>query len=241
MVEIIHRCNARVLGLGAVHRTRSPKDFENLFRDGLAPDRVSTSLVNIQETSPAQRQARVARLFEDACRLYEDTTDDVFCVLDVAALEGVSTDILDAGRGLEGVTVILFEALVDPMGDEPRWRDASDVVIRFSTSMAKQGIYPAIDAARTFTRQSCEQTELIDDIRGCLDNGDEQRRLRLMMYLSQPFEIAEYFNGFPGNRVTPEVVFRDARALLNGEFDQVPLEQLRFLGALDELQYTDLS
>lgn len=232
MVELLHRADARVVALGAQHRTRHSKDFELMFSDGLAPQHVRAQVVDAQLEQTALN-SQIERACLDAQQWQRQSNKPVFCVFDVALLEACTDEVVSSLKSFEGITIILFEALLNGQQASPRWHQLADVVIRFSNALIQAGVYPALDPERCHGAPSQEDA-VCTRVKQYWATSlpEDPRRQRLQMYLSQPFYTAEYFTGVPGEMVSRDQVFEDVQAILDGVVDDVPLEQLRFRGAL---------
>ena len=223
LLEVLHRTNARLVALGAQTRTRDPREFAAMFHEVLTPERRETSLLDASEPV-ATRLAHLDDRLEHARTLHARTGDLVFLIIDVAGLPGIAPRTLEAGPG---VLVVLFEALLTD--DEPdAWHGVADSTWRFSTEMAMAGTYPALDPARSHTVGAPERAEA----RARWAEGGEWAT-RLEMYLSQPFEVAEYYTGLPGTHVPASTAHADLTALLAGADDDIEPEAMRSEGALN--------
>ncbi len=225
LLEVIHRSRGRLVALGAASRTRDPREFDSMFNDSVDDDRRETSLLD-GDASAEARWAEVERALERAAEVHTQTGDQVFCVLDVEGLTGVPPRPLYAG---EGVLVVLFEALLTREEEDESWHALADTTWRFSSEMARAGSYPALDPARSHARGDHAQ----DAARARWSEGGAWARL-LEMYLTQPFEVAEYFTGLPGNHVPAETARSDLEALMRGDADHLEPEALRFKGPLSD-------
>jgi F-type H+/Na+-transporting ATPase subunit beta len=65
------------------------------------------------------------------------------------------------------------------------------------------------------------------------DRETATRAQRLHAFMTQPFFVAEPFTGMPGVSVPMEQTLRGVRRILEGELDEVPVDELFFQGALD--------
>ncbi len=218
LLETIHRAQGRLLAIGAASRARALGEFDAMFRDGLPPERVDTDLMDPE----GDIEARTTRVRDALAESLEDPP--AFVVLDVAALVGLDPEVVFAQRA-PGRTVILFEALESMATPTERWHTHADVTWRFSTELARDGVYPALDPARTHGPGALPQARTLAAERPAL----------LSMYLSQPYEIAEYYTGLPGSHVPAEVVRQDLDRLLTGDLDDLDPEALRFKGSLAQV------
>ena len=60
------------------------------------------------------------------------------------------------------------------------------------------------------------------------------RARRIQNFLSQSFAVAEQFTGQPGAYVPLEETVKDFKAILDGEYDDLPEEAFRLVGGIDE-------
>jgi F-type H+-transporting ATPase subunit beta len=62
------------------------------------------------------------------------------------------------------------------------------------------------------------------------------RARRVERFLSQPFFVAQQFTGVDGKYVKLEDTIRSFRAILAGEYDEVPERMFMFKGSIDEVR-----
>ena len=60
------------------------------------------------------------------------------------------------------------------------------------------------------------------------------RARRIRNFLSQPFHVAEVFNGFPGKFVEVKDTIRSFKAILNGEYDDLPEQAFLYVGTIED-------
>lgn len=152
----------------------------------------------------------------------------------------------------------------DPAITHAFWHMDSSLVL--SRDVAAEGLYPAVDplassskaldasivgqahydvaqaARRTLGRYE-ELKDLISML-GIDELSEEDRQLvgrarRVRNFLTQPFFVAELFTGMPGRNVPLAKTVQGVRAILDGQYDDVPEERLFMIGALDEIQLED--
>ena len=136
--------------------------------------------------------------------------------------------------------------------------DAKTVLDRGTAAL---GIYPAVDplnssstalepsivgeehynVARRVT-EILERYKELSDIIAILgmdelspeDKKIVERARRIRNFLSQPFHVAEHFNGFPGIYVKVEDTVRSFKAILDGEVDDLPESAFLYVGTIEE-------
>ena len=60
------------------------------------------------------------------------------------------------------------------------------------------------------------------------------RARRVRNFLSQPFHVAEVFNGFPGKFVEIKDTIRSFKEILEGKHDNLPEQAFLFVGTIEE-------
>ena len=105
------------------------------------------------------------------------------------------------------------DALIDVTGE-------LDAVIAFSTAMAQQHLYPAIDPLRS-TSQLLEDARVdighhavATQMREVLGDHGDKRSAALQTFLAQPFFVAEPYTGKAGTQVPLTEAIQEARELL---------------------------
>lgn len=136
--------------------------------------------------------------------------------------------------------------------------DATTVLAR---SIASKGIYPAVDplestsrilspeivgeehyrVAREVQRILQRYNELMDiiAIMGMDELSDDdkllvQRARKIQNFLSQPFHVAENFNGFKGIYVPVSETIRSFAEIIDGKHDDLPESAFLFVGSIDD-------
>ncbi|MBO44780.1 MAG: F0F1 ATP synthase subunit beta [Rhodospirillaceae bacterium] len=136
--------------------------------------------------------------------------------------------------------------------------DATTVLNR---SIAELGIYPAVDPLDSTSRildprivgeehyqtardvqevlQSYKSLQEIIAILG-MDELSEDDKLtvararKIQRFLSQPFHVAEIFTGSPGKLVDLEDTIKGFRAIVDGEYDDLPEQAFYMVGGMNE-------
>ncbi|MEX0932298.1 MAG: F0F1 ATP synthase subunit beta [Parcubacteria group bacterium] len=135
-----------------------------------------------------------------------------------------------------------------------------DSTVVLSRAISELGIYPAVDpldststildshivgrehyeTARGVQKilQRYKDLQDIIAILGMDELSDDDKRTvnrarRIQRFLSQPFFVAEQFTGTPGVYVSREDTVKSFRALLDGEYDDVPEQNFYMKGGID--------
>ncbi len=137
--------------------------------------------------------------------------------------------------------------------------DATTVLNR---SIAELGIYPAVDPLDSTSRmldprvigdehynvarrvqEVLQQYKSLQDIIAILgmDELSEEDRLtvararKIQRFLSQPFHVAEVFTGSPGKLVALEDTIKGFKAIVDGQYDDLPEAAFYMVGGIDEV------
>ncbi len=136
-----------------------------------------------------------------------------------------------------------------------------DATVVLSRNIAALGIYPAVDPLASTSRllnpavvgdehyqvarqvqqilQRYNELQDIIAILGMDELSDEDkltvsRARRIQRFLSQPFHVAEQFNGFPGQYVPVKETVRSFKEILEGKHDDLPEAAFLFVGTIEE-------
>lgn len=136
-----------------------------------------------------------------------------------------------------------------------------DATTNLERKISEMGIYPAVDPLASSSRilapdvvgeehynvaQGVKQilaryNELQDIIAilGMDELSEEDKMLvararKIQRFLSQPFHVAEAFNGFPGKYVPVKETVRSFKEILEGKYDHLPEAAFLFVGAIEE-------
>ncbi|RUT33308.1 F0F1 ATP synthase subunit beta [Paenibacillus zeisoli] len=136
-----------------------------------------------------------------------------------------------------------------------------DATTNLERKISEMGIYPAVDPLASSSRiltpevvgeehynvaqgvkQLLARYKELQDIIAILgmDELSEEDKLivgrarRIQRFLSQPFHVAEAFNGFPGKYVPIADTVRSFREILDGKHDELPEAAFLYVGAIEE-------
>ncbi len=136
-----------------------------------------------------------------------------------------------------------------------------DATTALSRAIASQGIYPAVDPLESTSRiltpevvgdehyrvarevqrilQRYKELQDIIAIMGIDELAEEDRALvsrarKIQRFLSQPFHVAETFNGMPGKYVPLKDTIRGFRELIEGRCDDLPESAFLYVGTIEE-------
>ena len=137
-----------------------------------------------------------------------------------------------------------------------------DATVVLSRQIAELGIYPAIDPLDSTSRQldplvvGQEHYDVARAVQGVLQRYKElkdiiaimgmdelseddkavvMRARKIQRFLSQPFFVAEGFTGAPGKYVSLKDTITGFKAILAGEYDDIPEQAFYMVGTIDEV------
>jgi F-type H+-transporting ATPase subunit beta len=136
-----------------------------------------------------------------------------------------------------------------------------DATLVLSRQVAELGIYPAVDPLDSSSRIldplviGTEHYEIARGVQGLLQrykelkdiiailgmdelsDDDKQavsRARKIQRFLSQPFFVAEIFTGSPGKYVSLKDTLAAFKAILNGDYDDLPEQAFYMVGGIEE-------
>ncbi len=136
-----------------------------------------------------------------------------------------------------------------------------DATVVLSRQIAELGIYPAVDPLDSTSRQldplviGEEHYNVARSVQGTLQRYKElkdiiailgmdelseedkltvSRARKIQRFLSQPFFVAEVFTGSPGKYVSLKDTIAGFKAIVNGEYDDLPEQAFYMVGSIDE-------
>jgi len=138
-----------------------------------------------------------------------------------------------------------------------------DATTVLSRGIAELGIYPAVDPLDSTSRmldpvvvgeehynvarsvqKVLQDYKSLQDIIAILgmdelseeDKATVMRARKIQRFLSQPFEVAEVFTGYPGKFVDLPTIISDFKRVVAGEFDHLPEQAFYMVGGLADVQ-----
>lgn len=136
-----------------------------------------------------------------------------------------------------------------------------DATTVLSRQISELGIYPAVDPLDSTSRilepgtvgeehygvakrvkeilQSYKDLQDIINILGMEELSEDdkitvRRARRIQRFFSQPFHVAEQFTGYKGKYVKLEDTIRSFKAIINGEYDDLPEAAFMYVGTIEE-------
>lgn len=136
-----------------------------------------------------------------------------------------------------------------------------DATTELSRKISELGIYPAVDPLTSTSRildplvvgdehynvaqgvkkilQTYKDLQDIINILGIDELSDEDkitvaRARKIQKFLSQPFFVAEQFTNLPGKYVKLEETIKGFKAIINGEYDDLPENAFYLVGTIEE-------
>ena len=138
-----------------------------------------------------------------------------------------------------------------------------NILYVLSRAITELGIYPAVDpldstsrildpkvlgeehyAVARHVQMTLQRYKELQDIIAILgmeelsedDKVTVSRARKLQRFLSQPFHVAEVFTGSPGKYVKLEDTIRGFKAIVEGEYDDMPEQAFYMVGGIEEAE-----
>ncbi len=151
-----------------------------------------------------------------------------------------------------GITTILLRKDDERASqDELEARQALDGQIVTSADLAKQKIWPAIDRQltssrflqsplvipdhRQITSEARQLLQLLASDPKNVDPHQLQWAQQLQFFLTQPFFVAELFNGVPGEQVSLSRMLAACQEIIVGRYEDLSIEAFKFGGDIDQV------
>jgi len=136
-----------------------------------------------------------------------------------------------------------------------------DSTVVLSRDIASLGIYPAVDPLDSTSRQLDPQVvgeehyQVARAVQSTLQRYKELRDIiailgmdelspedklvvgrarKIQRFLSQPFHVAEVFTGSPGKYVSLKETIKGFKAIVDGEYDDLPEQAFYMVGGIEE-------
>lgn len=260
LIEATARRGGHALCLGLEQRTHTTNGLMLEMR-GMGVNRKLTMVFAKRGDEQAEYERVLATGFTIA-EYFRDQGEDVLLLVD-RQLVLHQLDLLRPGVGTTAtgaITAVLFDLVHD---DDvlTSASGAADSRLVFSTVLAKQTLYPAVDPPRSGSRlldaqyvgaqhvaiaqQARDLLERYNNLHeavaaGGIDTLAHEDRViavrarRIQRFLTQPFVVAEPWTGKPGEQVALTDTIAGVSAILAGRYDDVPEDDLRFVGVLPD-------
>lgn len=204
--------------------------------------------------SPTRQRHLAERAVERVLEVAE-TRPVMFLAYTHIALEEGVMEILQRAHEHDRVTTLLVGS--ETIGAEPSVLTDLDAALTFDRGRARQGLWPAVDPVHSYsTAYGNERHERVakraqrlfrryQDLEPIYENqgmdgfdmalyGQAERKAvirarRLHRFLTQRLFVAEPWTGVPGEFVRLEKTLETAEAILEGELDEVPEDDLMFI------------
>lgn len=233
--EILWRTQAAVRVVGSASKVRHRDDLDRLFEHCGVQRDIPTALVE-PDADLATRRAQIL----DAMK------PEHVALFDSRVFEGLEPPTLREllARRPASCTVFILEVLAPDNAPSTSLAALSDTRVRFNQRMARAQHWPSLDITASTSRYLDEtEPSLIHaraiasayNARRSLGERDveDARALRLELFLSQPFAMAQPLTGLGSVSVEPSRARRDLERLLCGEFDTWDPSKVYMQGTLD--------
>lgn len=257
--EIMHHLLTNRQGLAVIagmhETTYDASRLREMVRETEVEDRVAMLFEQTtEEVSVCQRLLHAAMTI---AAHFVDEGREVLLVIDSQIISAEQMLCLRRFANTWGITTLLFVPVNDlhqPI--DQTMLNELDVQLWFSPVRANQGLWPAIDLLASRSRLLASNAVTLDHrlvaqrVREILERyyelratnaplaEEEQQTLmrgeRIDLFFSQPFVVAEAFTDIPGTYLTREETITSFRDLLDGRYDDSPVQIFKFVGQIEQ-------
>jgi F-type H+-transporting ATPase subunit beta len=258
LIEATARHGGHAVCLGLEERTHTTNGLMLEMR-GAGVDH-SLTMVFAQRGDDHREHEQVIAAGLTIAEYFRDRGEDVLLLADrqlvLHQLDSLRSRVGTTATG--AITAIVFDMMHED-GSSTTTSDAVDSRLVFSAALAKQRLYPAVDPLKSASQLldskyvGAQHVAVAHQARDLLaryaelhdaveTNGLESlasddrsvavRARRIQRFLTQPFVVAEPWTGQPGEQVALADTIAGVSAILAGRYDDVPEDDLRFIGVL---------
>ncbi len=260
MHTIITRHNGYVVLVAMGENTYAATDLRDMTRDLEAEAKVVLVFEQMTDSQKVRRQ--LLRTGVTIAAHFRDRGHEALLIIgkDVVAKDNAEA-LRELRQGVQSKAIItlLFEALDEfSLASRSSMLSNLDGQIVFSRVLAKQNVWPAIDRLFSSSRLlgdgaiDAEHVQIARQVKQILQRNSElrdvaeskelaqedqevvKRAQKIHLFFTQPFFVAEAYTDVPGEYVLVEETVRSFTDLLEGRYDEVPVEAFRFVGAIEQ-------
>lgn len=258
--EIMQHLLTNRLGLAVIagmrETTYDASSLHEMVREAELEDRI-TMLFEQTTEDVAVRQRLLHAAMTIAAHFGADGRE-VLLMIDSQVISKEQIAGLRRFANARGITTLLFV----PVNDLHQPTDSAllndlDAQLWFSQTRAKRGLWPAIDPLASCSHflaneiVTSDHQQVAQRVREVLQRFYELREQkdrsslseveqhlmargeRIDLFFSQPFVVAEAYTDVPGTYLTREESLHSFRALLDGYYDNTPIQAFKFVGQIE--------
>jgi F-type H+-transporting ATPase subunit beta len=262
MHNLITRHNGFAVFIGMDETTHEASPVRDMIREIEAEEQIV--MLYEQATHDVPVRQRLVRAGITIAAQFHDEGHEVVMVIDDHILGPDNLDGLHELQRIvqaKAITTIVFGTVNESDAPvETELLGALDGQIKLSKALAHEQIWPAVDPLASYSRlldtdaisnehqQVAEQVSQLlrryyalrsaNNAEASLSEADRQvikRGERIRLFFTQPFYVAEAWTDIPGEYLTVEETVRSFKSLLEGRYDDLPVEAFRFTGTLDQV------
>lgn len=258
--EIMHHLLADRQGIAVIagmrETTYDASSVREMVRDIEVEDRIAMLFEQTTEDTAVCQRLLHAAMTIAAC--FGDDGREIFLLIDSQVIMREQMAGLRRFAHARGIPTLVFV----PVDDLHQPTDSAmlnelDVQLWFSQARARQGLWPAIDPLASCSRLLAstmvtpDHQQVARRVREVLQRyyelrehadgsslGEEERQIlargeRIDLFFTQPFVVAEAFTDIPGTSLTREQTLKSFRDVLDGRYDDTPLQAFTFVGQIE--------
>jgi F-type H+/Na+-transporting ATPase subunit beta len=230
------------------------------FIEMVQESHIQDQMVLIFEPAQEQETTLYTQLLQAGLTITEQLSTqghEILLVIDTSFANQSETIHIDELRQFareKDVLIIVLRGMTEDAIQEP---DHFDSTIVLSDQLAKLSLWPAIDRQQTSSvlfesnLMREEHKQVVRGVKQILRRHNElqsrttthflpedqqivRRAQCINFFLTQPFTIAEQFTGKPGEYLTVNQTVADFKAIITGQYDDVPPQAFHFIGQAEQ-------
>jgi F-type H+-transporting ATPase subunit beta len=258
--EIMHhlftKCQAIGVIAGMRETTYDASSLYEVVRESELEDRI-TMLFEQMTDDQAVRQRLLHAAMTTAAH-FADNGREVLLLIDSQVISKKVMASVRQFANSRGITTLVFVPVDDQHQPQDRALLAElDAQLWFSQARAREGLWPAVDPIASNSRllanetvpaehqqvagRVCATLTRYHELRERADSSSlsaESRQIlargeKINLFFTQPFFVTEAYTEIPGTYVTREQAIQSFRDLLDGRYDDTPVEKFKFVGEIE--------
>ncbi|GCE31916.1 ATP synthase subunit beta [Dictyobacter alpinus] len=256
MQHLFTKCQAIGIIAGMRETTYNASSLYEMVRESELEDRITMFFEQITEDQAVRQRLLHAAM--TAATHFAENGREVLLLIDSQVIsKAIMADVRQFAN-MSGITTLVLVPVDDQHQPQDRALLAElDAQLWFSQARAREYLWPAIDPiasnSHLLTSETvpAEHQQVAQGVRETLQryhelrdranhsslNAEERQILargeKINLFFTQPFFVTEAYTEIPGTYLMREQTIQSFRDLLNGRYDEMPIEKFKFVGEIE--------